>query len=86
MVLARCGVSFDSSLNVNYKYTLYAIAKAIEDEPAVRISAVRDGHGVASHAYRWIEYAEMPAEQEKAYIRKEIIGKEERLHHALKAT
>ena len=56
----------------NYKYTLYAVGKAIEDNPAVAISSVKNGHDVASHAYRWIDYADMPPEKEKAYIKKEI--------------
>lgn len=56
----------------NYKYTLYAVGKAIEDNPAVGLSSVKNGHDVASHAYRWIDYANMPPEQEKAYIKKEI--------------
>ncbi|KAH6684334.1 putative chitin deacetylase 1 [Halenospora varia] len=56
----------------NYKYTLYAVGKAIEDNPAVGISSVKNGHDVASHAYRWIDYANMPPEKEKAYIKKEI--------------
>ncbi|CAG8959380.1 hypothetical protein HYFRA_00001278 [Hymenoscyphus fraxineus] len=56
----------------NYKYTLYAVGKAIEDNPAVGISSVKNGHDVASHAYRWIDYADMSVEQEKAYIKKEI--------------
>jgi peptidoglycan/xylan/chitin deacetylase (PgdA/CDA1 family) len=56
----------------NYKYTLYAVGKALEDNPAVGVSSVKNGHDVASHAYRWIDYADMPAEKEKAYIKKEI--------------
>lgn len=56
----------------NYKYTLYAVGKALEDNPAVGHSSVKNGHDVASHAYRWIDYADMSPEQEKAYIKKEI--------------
>jgi peptidoglycan/xylan/chitin deacetylase (PgdA/CDA1 family) len=56
----------------NFKYTLYAVGKAIEDNPAVGISSVNNGHDVASHAYRWIDYANMSAEKEKVYIKKEI--------------
>jgi len=56
----------------SFKYTLYAVGKACEDNPAVVASSVKHGHDIASHAYRWIDYADMPAEQEKAYIRKEI--------------
>lgn len=56
----------------DYKYTLYAVGKALEDNPAVATSSVKNGHDVASHAYRWIDYADMPPEKEKAYIKKEI--------------
>ena len=56
----------------NYKYTLYAVGKAIEDNPAVAISSAKNGHDIASHAYRWIDYANMALEKEKAYIKKEI--------------
>lgn len=55
-----------------YKYTLYAVGKALEDNPAVGVSSIKNGHDVASHAYRWIDYADMPAEQERAYIKKGI--------------
>lgn len=56
----------------NYKYTLYAVGNAIEDNPAVGISSVKNGHNVAFHAYRWIDYANMDPEKEKPYIKKEI--------------
>ncbi len=51
--------------------TLYAVGKAIEEDPDVGISSV-NRHDVASHAYRWIDYAHMTPEKEKAYIKKEI--------------
>ncbi|PGH16036.1 hypothetical protein AJ79_02016 [Helicocarpus griseus UAMH5409] len=54
------------------KYTLYAVGKALEDNPAVAKSSVENGHDVASHAYRWIDYHSMPPEQEKEYIKKGI--------------
>jgi peptidoglycan/xylan/chitin deacetylase (PgdA/CDA1 family) len=34
------------------KYTLYAVAMAIELNPEVAASSVREGHDVASHGYR----------------------------------
>lgn len=34
------------------KYTLYAVGKALEENPAVAESSIRNGHDVASHAYR----------------------------------
>jgi peptidoglycan/xylan/chitin deacetylase (PgdA/CDA1 family) len=54
------------------KYTLYAVGKALEDNPAVAKSSVDNGHDIASHAYRWIDYHSMSAEEEKEYIRKGI--------------
>ncbi|KAK8135993.1 chitin deacetylase 1 [Apiospora sp. TS-2023a] len=54
------------------KFTLYAVAQAVEEQPEVATRCVEEGHDVASHAYRWIEYHDMPIEQEKEYIRKGI--------------
>jgi peptidoglycan/xylan/chitin deacetylase (PgdA/CDA1 family) len=51
-----------------FKYTLYAVGKAIEDNPAVGISSVKNGHDIASHAYRWIDYADMSPEKEKVSL------------------
>ena len=56
----------------NIKYVLYAVGKALEDNPAVGISSVKNGHDIASQAYRWIDYHSMPPEQEKEYIKKEV--------------
>ena len=53
-----------------YKYTLYAVGKAIECNPEVGIESVKNGHDVASHAYRWIDYHDMPADQEKDLVKK----------------
>ncbi|KAF1977326.1 glycoside hydrolase/deacetylase [Bimuria novae-zelandiae CBS 107.79] len=54
------------------KYTLYGVGMAFEKNPAVAKSSVENGHDIASHAYRWIDYHSMSAEQEKEYIRKGI--------------
>ncbi|KAF2808488.1 polysaccharide deacetylase [Mytilinidion resinicola] len=56
----------------NFKYTLFAVGKAIEDNPAVAISSVENGHDIASHGYRWIDYHSVPVEEEKELIRKGI--------------
>ena len=56
----------------NMKYTLYAVGQAIELNPEVAISSVKNGHDIASHAYRWIDYHDMPVEKEKELIHKEI--------------
>lgn len=55
-----------------FKYTLYAVGKAIEENPEVATESVKNGHDVASHAYRWIDYHDMELEEEKAMIRKGI--------------
>lgn len=54
------------------KFTMYAVGQAIEANPAAAQRAKECGHDIASHAYRWIDYHDMPAEQEKEYIRKGI--------------
>ena len=46
------------------------LARPSEDNPAVGIASVNNSHDVASNAYRWIDYANMPPEKEKAYIKK----------------
>ncbi len=52
--------------------TLNTVGEALDDSLAVRISRVKNGYDVASHAYRWIDYQNMPPRQEKAYIKKGI--------------
>lgn len=54
------------------KFTLYAVAQAVEEQPEVAKRCVEEGHDVASHAYRWVDYHDFPIEKEKEYIRKGI--------------
>ncbi|SMR63251.1 unnamed protein product [Zymoseptoria tritici ST99CH_3D1] len=54
------------------KFTLYAVAQAVEEQPEVVTRCVEGGHDVASHAYRWLDYHDFPVEKEKDYIRKAI--------------
>lgn len=54
------------------KFTLYAVAQAVEEVPEVAARCVEMGHDVASHAYRWIDYHSFGEEQEREYIRKAI--------------
>jgi peptidoglycan/xylan/chitin deacetylase (PgdA/CDA1 family) len=56
----------------NIEYTLYAVSRALKDNPAVRISSVKNGDDIASHTYRWIDYHSYHLQQQKEYIRKEI--------------
>ena len=61
----------------NYKFTTYAVGKAFECQPDVPKAIVRDGHEVASHAYRWLDYGEVSIEREKELIRQNIKSLEE---------
>ncbi|TKA26595.1 hypothetical protein B0A50_04703 [Salinomyces thailandicus] len=54
------------------KFTLYAVAQAVEQVPEVATRCVEMGHDVASHAYRWIEYHDFSVEKEREWIRKGI--------------
>jgi peptidoglycan/xylan/chitin deacetylase (PgdA/CDA1 family) len=36
------------------KYTLHAVGRAVEENPAVVVSSVENGHEVASHGYRYV--------------------------------
>ena len=54
------------------KWTLYAVGKAIEENPEVAMRSVRGGSEVASHAYRWINYHSLTAVQEKEMIMKGV--------------
>ncbi|KAL4915375.1 hypothetical protein BDW62DRAFT_212733 [Aspergillus aurantiobrunneus] len=54
------------------KFTLYAVARAVELNPDVVARCVAEWHDVASHAHRWVNYHDFPVEKEKEYIRKPI--------------
>ena len=54
------------------KFCMYGVAQALEMNPEVAHSVVRDGHEMASHAYRWIDYYGMDEATEKDWINKAI--------------
>ncbi|KAK2670624.1 hypothetical protein RAB80_013046 [Fusarium oxysporum f. sp. vasinfectum] len=54
------------------KFTLYAVAQAVEQQPEVATRCVEEGHDVASHAYRWVDHHDWSVEKEKEYIKKGI--------------
>lgn len=56
----------------NYPLTGYIVGKAAERNPEVMKAFLRDGHEIASHAYRWIPYAGLEPEVEKGYIIKQL--------------
>ena len=57
---------------MGFKWTLYAVGKAIEENPEAALRTIRSGGEVASHAYRWIDHHAMSPDEEKAMIRNGI--------------
>ncbi|KAI9343897.1 hypothetical protein DFJ73DRAFT_790222 [Zopfochytrium polystomum] len=52
----------------NFKFTCYAVGRAVELTPEP-IKAMSDaGHEIASHNYRWIDYAQVTPEVERAHV------------------
>jgi len=52
--------------------TLFAVAMAMERHPAPVEAALKDGHEICSHGYRWINYHGMPIEEEREHMRRAI--------------
>ena len=52
--------------------TVFAVGKALEDNPEVGRAFAHRGHEVASHHWRWIDYADVPEDIEREHIRKSI--------------
>jgi putative urate catabolism protein len=56
----------------NFPVTIFGIAKSLEKNPEAVASMKEAGYEIASHGLRWIHYAEMPEEQERAHIQEAI--------------
>ena len=52
--------------------TFFAIAMALERNQAVAEAALRGGHELCSHGWRWIDYQYMPEDVEREHLRKAI--------------
>jgi putative urate catabolism protein len=52
--------------------TVCAVAQALERNPEAARAMVAAGWEVASHGWRWIDYMEMPEDEERAHIRRAI--------------
>lgn len=52
--------------------TVYAVGMALERNPAAAEAAVAAGFEVMSHGYRWIDYAQVPEDRERADLQKSI--------------
>ena len=52
--------------------TVFAVAMALERNPLVAEVALKDGHEICSHGYRWIDYQWTPEEIEREHLHKAI--------------
>ncbi|RDW65263.1 glycoside hydrolase beta [Coleophoma crateriformis] len=52
--------------------TVYAIGQALEKNPEAAEAFTKNGHEIASHGYRWVNYQGMTVELEKEYIRRQL--------------
>jgi allantoinase len=50
------------------KMTIWAVAMALERNPAAARALVEAGHEVASHGWRWIDYQHMPEAEEREHM------------------
>ena len=57
--------------------TVFAVAMAAERTPQIIERALNDGHEIACHGLRWIDYHGMPEDQEREHIAQamEILGR-----------
>jgi putative urate catabolism protein len=52
--------------------TVYAVGQALERNPAAGRAMAEAGWEVASHGWRWIDYAELSEDEEREHIRRSI--------------
>ncbi len=52
--------------------TVFGVAKAMQRNPAVIEQALKDGHEICSHGYRWIDYADIAKDIEREHMQKAI--------------
>jgi putative urate catabolism protein len=52
--------------------TLFAVASAMEKNPAVIERALQDGHEICSHGLRWIDYEAVPIDIERQHMQQAI--------------
>lgn len=49
--------------------TVFAVGQALEMNPEIGRMLATDGHEIAGHGYRWIDYRNVPEEEEREHIR-----------------
>lgn len=68
---SRCGVYRLINLfkRFNFKFTCYAVGRAVELNPKAIQEMEKAGHEIASHNYRWINYQGLSEETERSHVR-----------------
>jgi len=54
----------------NLPLTAFAVGRALELNPKIGHALSAAGHEVAGHGYRWLDYHEIPEDQERLHIRR----------------
>ena len=52
--------------------TIFAVASALEKYPEIANAFLADGHEIASHGYRWINYQDIDEKTEREHMKKAI--------------
>lgn len=52
--------------------TAFAVGLALELNPTIARALRTAGHEVSGHGYRWLDYREIPEDQERDHIRRTI--------------
>ncbi|KAJ3023573.1 hypothetical protein HKX48_002446 [Thoreauomyces humboldtii] len=55
-----------------YKFTCFAVGRAVELTPEPVAQMHREGHEICSHNHRWIDYAKLTEEEERSHCRKAV--------------
>lgn len=71
---SRVGVwrVFDAFRERGLPLTVFAVAMALERNPRVAEVALKDGHDICSHGYRWINYHGVPEDIERVHMARAI--------------
>ncbi len=57
--------------------TVYAVGRALEQNPDAARAMVDAGWEVASHGWRWFDYLDMPEDEEREHMRRAIVAIEQ---------
>ncbi|HWH82577.1 MAG TPA: polysaccharide deacetylase family protein [Burkholderiaceae bacterium] len=50
------------------KVSVLGVVAALQRNPALLQALLRDGHELVCHGYRWLDYQQMPLEEERAHV------------------